>query len=427
MDFTVIAVIWAAVATVAALFMWTKGSRTAPVEPMSTGKPAPASTSTASSSKPDATAQLEAKLAELRTELSQSKERLTARTKEVEELKEQAKLKARREGKKDQREAEAPKGPDPRDVEIQSLRKGMASLESQLNALKRESASSASSTAELSQRTAEEVASARKAADGEVQRRRTLEEDNAALKKTLDELRNAMKKADARPDIPGTTLNLKELPTAAVQELSRYFRKGEEFERLYTVAQSQLQLEKDRYLELQRRYFAVCRELAVQTGAPANASDGEMQQKAEGVIDAVAERGERSDRSEGRDNRPPREPREPRPPREPREGQQQNQQPKREPEYQLGPDGQPLLGPDGQPLRKPRYVLGPDGQPVLGPDGQPLIKKRRRRRRRKIAGEPSLDAAGEEGGDDDGDDEGDEGGGDAAEAPKADTGAQAPT
>jgi hypothetical protein len=51
------------------------------------------------------------------------------------------------------------------------------------------------------------------------------------------------------------------------------------------VAQSQLQLEKDRTLEIQRRYFAVCRELAVHAGVSSSAPTGEAVTVAEAVID----------------------------------------------------------------------------------------------------------------------------------------------
>jgi len=53
------------------------------------------------------------------------------------------------------------------------------------------------------------------------------------------------------------------VPAPVVQELSRYYRKGDEFERLYNMSQGKIQLANDRFQELQKKYFAVCRELAV--------------------------------------------------------------------------------------------------------------------------------------------------------------------
>ena len=179
--------------------------------------------------------------------------------------------------------AAAKPGADPRDVEIQGLKKGLSSLEAQLNAAKREVERASADVERVRTEARADVEGAAKGRDAEKSRTMTLAEENAALKKTLEELRMSKKKEAERPEIPGTTLDLKGLPTEAVQELARYFRKGEEFERLYAVAQGQLQLAQDRYLEMQRRYFAVCRELALAAGVQPQ-SDDEAKRAAEGVV-----------------------------------------------------------------------------------------------------------------------------------------------
>ena len=358
--------IWAVIASVIALLFWNKANATAPVQALGSG----AKKAALPKAGEDPLKALEKKLAEARTEASGAKEKLQAKQKEFDEFKESARQKAKREGKKEAREAEdaSKKGTDPRDVEIQSLRKGMAALESQLNNLKREQANASASATDRRDRTAAEVAGAKEAAAGERDKRQSIEQENAQLKATLDELRSAMKKADARPDVPGTALNLKELPTPAVQELSRFFRKGEEFERLYTVSQSQLQLEKDRYLELQRRYFAVCREMAVKTGAPVNASDAEIAKAAHEALEESAANGE-NDTREARG---------------------------------------PRAAADG--------TTDAEGSEAAAGDGEK--KKRRRRRRRKIAGESSeVEASDADGDDEDGDDDGHDG--DEGNAPAA--------
>jgi hypothetical protein len=363
--------IWAVVATVVALLFWNKANAASPPEALSSGAnrgaALPAKTAPATAGSDEALKATEKKLAEVRSDLAAQKDKLVAKQKEVDDLKEQARTKARREGKKEQAaaaetEAKA-KGPDPRDVEIQSLRKGMAALESQLNAVKRDAASAVAAETSVTQRSAAEVEGAKKAAETERQTRARLEDENASLKKTIDELRAAIKKVDARPDVPGTALNLKELATPVVQELARFFRKGEEFERLYTVAQSQLQLEKDRTLEIQRRYFAVCRELAVVAGAPANVAESVAVQAAEAVVDGEL-----------------------------------------------------------------KISAKPADAAV---EGDATKKKRRRRRRRKIAGEPAEVAEGEEGEehDEEGDEHDDVEGDVAAAADKGgngDSGASAP-
>jgi hypothetical protein len=268
---------WALFASIAAALYYKKSLGQAPVVASAPQKAAlPAAD--------DALKATEKKLAELRAELATQKEKVTAKQKELDDLRDQQKAKARREGKKDAAVAEEKKS-DPRDVEIQSLRKGMAALESQLNALKRESAALGAREADLTSKASADVEGAKKSAESERERRAALEAEVAQLKSTIDELRATIRKADARPDVPGTSIDLKSLPTPVVQELARFFRKGEEFERLYTVAQSQLQLEKDRTLEIQRRYFAVCRELAVHAGVPSSAPTGEAVATAEAVLE----------------------------------------------------------------------------------------------------------------------------------------------
>lgn len=283
----VVFLIWAVVATVAAVLFMQKANAKAPPEALSSGstKGALAGKTASTSANDDAIKAVEKKLAEARTELTSHKEKLAQKAKELEEVKEQARVKARREGKKEAAADDKKAGTDPRDVEIQSLRKGMAALESQLNSVKRDSAAKEAQEASLTSKVAADVEGAQKAAAGERERRQTLEEQNADLRRTIDELRSTIKKAEARPDIPGTSIDLKALPTPVVQELARFFRKGEEFERLHTVAQSQLQLEKDRTLEIQRRYFAVCRELAVHAGTPSTAKQADVVTTAEAVVD----------------------------------------------------------------------------------------------------------------------------------------------
>ena len=227
---------------------------------------------------------LEKRIDELRAELTTAKEEAHRKQKLLEEVREEAKKKLRRDGKKADREEEQKgNGMDPRDVEIQGLKKGLASIESQLNQMKTELAQK---TAELDQLRGDAKGAtegATQARDEERTRARSLAEENSNLKRTLDELRAAKKKDSERPELPGTALDLKALPTEAVQELARYFRKGEEFERLYAVAQGQVQLSQDRFQELQRRYFAVCRELALAAGQKPG-TDAEAKTAAEGVV-----------------------------------------------------------------------------------------------------------------------------------------------
>ncbi|HEY4220240.1 MAG TPA: hypothetical protein VGO62_02840, partial [Myxococcota bacterium] len=234
------------------------------------------------SNAPDLTAKLDA----ARAELTAAKEETQRKQKLLDEAREEAKKKLRRDGKKQEREEEAQKasGPDARDIEIAGLKKGLASLESQLNTAKRDVEQASEDLERMKGDAGRESEGAVRSRDEAKSKSASLAEENIALKRTLEELRASKKKEAAeRPEVPGTALDLKSLPSEAVQELARYFRKGEEFERMYAVAQGQLQLAQDRFMELQRRYFAVCRELALAAGVTAG-SDDEAKKTAEGVV-----------------------------------------------------------------------------------------------------------------------------------------------
>lgn len=216
----------------------------------------------------------EDKLEGLRKELGSVKEELQRKAKALEEAREEARKRARREGKKAKAEDEKDAEPkdDPRDAEIARLKKAIGAVEQQLSQVK------ASADKELKAARDE----ARAELEGDLKAKA---DEVVALKRTLDELRESIKrKAEERPNVPGTTLDLKALPAEAVQELARYFRKAEEFERLYAIAQGKVQLASERQQELQRRYYAVCRELAVAAGNDAGSSDEEVRKLAESLV-----------------------------------------------------------------------------------------------------------------------------------------------
>ena len=210
-------------------------------------------------------------------ELSGAKEDLGKKSNALDALKSEAKKKARREGKKAQRDANKADADAPADdeseqrAEIKKLKSAIRALEKQVA----DTQSEAEDTVSSATRTAEEAVASKLA---------SLESDKKQLTKTLEDLRASIKKQrESRPDVPGSQLNLKELAPEVVQELARYFRKGEEYERLYNVAQGQLQLSGDKLGELQKKYYAVCRELAVAVRAEP-ATDAEAKKVAEGVV-----------------------------------------------------------------------------------------------------------------------------------------------
>lgn len=207
----------------------------------------------------------EEKLDGLRKELTAAKEATERKAKQVEELRAEAKKKARREGKKEKATDAPAEAAEPGDKELKAevarLKKAIVGLEKQIEITTKDAAKTVADAEKIANESAAKTLEAEKAKAKEaVDARKKVE-------KTLEELRASIKKkAEARPDVPGSGLDLKGLPTEAVQELARYYRKAEHFEKLHSVAQGQLQLAQDRFNEQQKRYFAVCRELAVVAG-----------------------------------------------------------------------------------------------------------------------------------------------------------------
>ncbi len=220
------------------------------------------------------------KLEGLRKELTAAKEATERKSKQVEELKAEAKKKARREGKKEKAVDAAPEAAaEPADkeakAEITRLKKAIVGLEKQIEITNKKAAATVKDAETIA---AEQVSGK---LDAEKAKAKEAIDSRKKVEKTLEELRASIKKkAESRPDVPGSGLDLKALDTEVVQELARYYRKGEHFEKMHNVAQGQLQLAQDRFNEQQKRYFAVCRELAVVAGKTPG-SDGEARAMAE--------------------------------------------------------------------------------------------------------------------------------------------------
>lgn len=86
------------------------------------------------------------------------------------------------------------------------------------------------------------------------------------LKKKISELQEELKKQKRMLRPEGNKIDLKTLPDEAAGEFARLFRKAEQHERLHGIARAKLQLAQEKFADLQKRYFSVCRELAVSVG-----------------------------------------------------------------------------------------------------------------------------------------------------------------
>ncbi|MEM7402915.1 MAG: hypothetical protein AAF310_02695 [Myxococcota bacterium] len=63
-------------------------------------------------------------------------------------------------------------------------------------------------------------------------------------------------------------VDLQQLPQQVLPELARVYRKAQQNEQLIALTRSKLHMAEEKYNELQKRYFAVCRDLAVYSKKP---------------------------------------------------------------------------------------------------------------------------------------------------------------
>lgn len=215
-------------------------------------------------------------LLDARKELSDNKEKLTRKDQMLRELKEEAKKKAKRQGKKEARKTQGEKSqPESADVgelrdQLKQQKQVIAGLQQQVKQVQKEAEQTVQGATKIAK---EEVGSSLTDAKTRADKAET----------ELKELRLSVKKQrEARPDVPGSGLDLKALEPAVVQELAKYYRASEEYRKLYAVAGGQLQLERDKVADAQRRYLAVCRELAV-----AASTDGVDDARAKELAEAV--------------------------------------------------------------------------------------------------------------------------------------------
>ena len=86
------------------------------------------------------------------------------------------------------------------------------------------------------------------------------------FKADLNKLQEELKKQKRLNRPEGCKIDLKQLPDEAASEFARLFRKAQQHERLHGVARAKLHLAQEKFTTLQKRYFEVCRELALAMG-----------------------------------------------------------------------------------------------------------------------------------------------------------------
>lgn len=106
----------------------------------------------------------------------------------------------------------------------------------------------------------------------------------AEVKKFRTEAEILQGKASSKQLLGGSPLDLESLEPGVLNELARLHRKAQQNERLHSAAQGKIKMGQERLGELQRRYYAVCRELALAVGDKKEVTDDEARSAAEGVI-----------------------------------------------------------------------------------------------------------------------------------------------
>ena len=215
---------------------------------------------------------IEDKLTTSRKELSQNKEDLARRSKALEEAKENARRKDRREGKKtDTSEPEASTALGHGDLD--KMRRALQMMEKELK-----DAKGATSAAQ---------AEAEARIKGEYEAR--LVELSNETKRLEQELRQT--KGQTRARVKGAApmeVDLDALPANIVAELARLYRKSEQLEQMNSLTNGKAKLSQERFAELQKRYFAVCRELALSAmGSEVQLSEEQARDAAEKYLKAA--------------------------------------------------------------------------------------------------------------------------------------------
>ena len=115
-----------------------------------------------------------------------------------------------------------------------------------------------------------------------------LREKETALKKLNDEcLTLKDKKSGQVSERMRELFEKNELSDEVLSELARLYRKSEQNELMNTLARNKLQLAQERFNEIQRRYFALARELAIAAGKGSeDLNDDSAVHLAERILDA---------------------------------------------------------------------------------------------------------------------------------------------
>lgn len=201
--------------------------------------------------------ELEDKLVAAREISTKAKLELQKKDQSLNELRDQTKAKLRKFAKKaDGSIDEQPASDSPED-NLVGLEKTISTLKIQLNQAQQENISAA-------QAAAQEVEARKKTESAELQNLLTqAKNDNKSLKAKLDGVKSSSHLADLG-------IKVEDLPVELVKEVARLNNKAEHNHNMRMVLQGKFNLVNEKYSEIQRKYFDVCRQLAMNMGKEVN-------------------------------------------------------------------------------------------------------------------------------------------------------------
>lgn len=213
---------------------------------------------------------LEKKVEEARTELRKHKDELERNKNELQQARELSRKKLK---KQSQIETEPNVGSEIAMITkaLDDSYKAISAMETQMDKLKEEHEKN-------------EFATRQKLEAEFNEERSSKDEEIAELKNKLAKAVEDLKKQKRLIRPEGVKIDLTTLPDEASAEFARLYRKAENNDRLHGIARAKLLLAQEKFAELQKRYFGVCRELALLAGKNENIEPAKAREVAEDIV-----------------------------------------------------------------------------------------------------------------------------------------------
>lgn len=111
-----------------------------------------------------------------------------------------------------------------------------------------------------------------------------LKQEIVSLKDLLHRRKKDADKQKQQVAVALPAIDVASLSDEAAHDMAKMLRKLDNYEKMYGVSQGKLQMSQERFAEMQKRYFAVCRELALAVGSDESADDMAVRNVAENII-----------------------------------------------------------------------------------------------------------------------------------------------